>query len=122
MDDSDILDGADVLARDVVANERAEGVAALGAMVIDERFGALLDGSQGDAMDDSGGQGFGGVFAGGASVEERTAGGGGGEVAQAGVEFGAGSGRSGRSARRCVVFWKRGICENGDRCQYKHKG
>ena len=42
-----------------------------------ERFGALLDGSQGDAMDDSGGQGFGGVFAGGASVEERTAGGGG---------------------------------------------
>ena len=76
MDDSDILDGADVLARDVVANERAEDVAALGAMVVDERFGALLVGSQGDAMDDSGGQGFGGVFAGGVS-EERTAGGGG---------------------------------------------
>ena len=60
----------------LVANERAEGVAALGAMVVDERFGSLLGGSQGDAMDDSGGQGFGGVFAGGASVEERPAGGG----------------------------------------------
>ena len=76
MDDSDILDGVGVLARDVVANERAEGVAALGAMVVDERFGSLLGGLQGDAMDDSGGQGFGGVFAGGASVEERPAGGG----------------------------------------------
>ena len=42
MDDSDILDGVGVLARDVVANERAEGVAALGAMVVDERFGSLL--------------------------------------------------------------------------------
>ena len=61
----------------LVANERAEGVAAFGAMAVDERFGALLDGLQGDAMDDSGGQGFGGVFAGGVSVEERTAGGGG---------------------------------------------
>ena len=77
MDDSDILDGVGVLARDVVANERAEGVAAFGAMVVDERFGALLDGSQGDAMDDSSGQGFGGAFAGGVSVEERVAGGGG---------------------------------------------
>ena len=62
----------------LVANERAEGVAALGAMAVDERFGALFDGLQGDAMDDSGGQGFGGVFAGDVSVEERTAGGGGG--------------------------------------------
>ena len=77
MDDSDILDEVGVLARDVVANERAEEVAALGAMVVDERFGSLLGGLQGDAMDDSGGQGFGGVFAGGASVEERTAAGGG---------------------------------------------
>ena len=34
-------------------------------MVVDERFGALLDGSQGDAMDDSGGQGVLGVFVGG---------------------------------------------------------
>ena len=49
MDDSDILDGVGVLARGVVANERAEGVAALWAMVVDERFGALLDGLQGDA-------------------------------------------------------------------------
>ena len=59
-----------------MANERTEGVAALGAMVVDERFGALQAGSQGDAMDDSGGQGFGGVFAGGASVKERIADGG----------------------------------------------
>ena len=47
-------------------------------MVVDERFGSLLVGSQGNAMGDSGGQGFGGVFAGCVSVEERTAGGGGG--------------------------------------------
>ena len=66
-----------MLARDVEANERAEGVAALGAMVVDERFGSLLGGLQGDAMDDSGGQGFGGVLAGGVSVEKRVAGGGG---------------------------------------------
>ena len=30
-------------------------------MVVDERFGSLLGGSQGDAMDDSGGQGSGGI-------------------------------------------------------------
>jgi len=90
MDDSDILDDVGVLARDVVANERAEGVAALGAMMVDERFGALLDGSQGDAMDDSGGQGFGGVFAGGVFAEEvavhrHAAGGGGGQGAAVGL-------------------------------------
>ena len=92
MDDSDILDDVGVLARDVVANERAEGVAALGAMVVDERFGALLGGSQGDAMDDSGGQGFGGVFAGGVSVEERVAGGCG---RNHGPRLDAGAGRDG---------------------------
>ena len=57
--------------------------------MVDERFGALLDGLQGDVVDDSGGQGFGGVFAGGVSVEERTAGGGGEDV-DAGKDSGVG--------------------------------
>ena len=117
MDDSDILDEVGVLARDVVANERAEEVAALGSMVVDERFGLLLGGSQGDAMDDSGGQGFGfgGVFAGDVSVEERVAGGG----AQRAVTA-DGQKKGGRNHDRCFQFKRTGSCEKGDKCRYRH--
>ena len=84
----------------------------------------LLDVSQDNAMDDSGGQGFGGVLAGGVSVEERTAGGGG-EAALGAVVAPIGNGRVRRKQNKfkeCYDFRNHGICKNGDRCQFKHKG
>ena len=117
-------------------------------MVVDERFGALLGVSQGDAMDDSGGQGFGGVFAGGASVEERTAGGrnqsprldvaagqGGGGGSSPLVLAEGGDGGDGGAAMevlgarkkrgrnrgdRCLQYQRMGSCEKGDLCKFKH--